>query len=142
MYLKLGPGELKSGGFRRASILADALEAVVGAIFLDSGFEAASAAVERIIASRLARLPEAESLKDAKTRLQERLQGQGQALPVYTLVATSGDPHAQSFSVTCEVAAFGITASGEGGSRRRAEQMAARKALELLPLDTRRSSSS
>lgn len=141
-YLQLGPGELKSGGFRRASILADALEAVVGAIFLDSGFGAAAAAVERLMAPRLAQLPEAESLKDAKTRLQESLQARGLALPVYSLVATSGDPHSQCFSVTCEVASFGVSASGEGASRRRAEQVAARRALELLPRDARRSPSS
>jgi ribonuclease-3 len=136
-HLRLGPGELKSGGFRRASILADALEAMVGAIFLDSGFDAAAAAVKRIIGVRLAQLPEAESLKDSKTRLQEVLQARGLALPVYTLTGTSGDPHAQSFFVTCEVAAFAVTAQGEGGSRRRAEQMAARKALERLPADVR-----
>jgi ribonuclease-3 len=136
-HLQLGPGELKSGGFRRASILADALEAMVGAIFLDSGFDAASLAVGRIIGARLAQLPAAESLKDAKTRLQEALQGRGLTLPVYTLTGTSGDPHAPSFSVTCEVAAFAVKASGEGASRRRAEQMAARKALELLPADVR-----
>ena len=139
-HLRLGPGELKSGGFRRASILADALEAMVGAIFLDSGFDAASAAVKRIIGTRLAELPEAESLKDAKTRLQEVLQARGLALPVYTLTATTGDPHAQSFTVTCVVHAFGLTAAGEGPSRRRAEQMAARKALELLPAGVRGSS--
>jgi ribonuclease-3 len=132
-HLRLGPGELKSGGFRRASILADALEAMVGAIFLDSGFDAASAAVNRIIGTRLAALPAAETLKDAKTRLQEVLQGRGLALPIYTLTATTGDPHAQSFTVTCAVAAFGLTAAGEGVSRRRAEQVAARKALDLLP---------
>ncbi|HEY3852170.1 MAG TPA: ribonuclease III [Steroidobacteraceae bacterium] len=140
-HLRLGPGELKSGGFRRASILADALEAMVGAIFLDSGFDAASAAVKRMVGARLAELPEAESLKDAKTRLQEVLQARGLALPIYTLTATTGDPHAQSFAVTCEVPAFGLTAAGEGVSRRRAEQMAARKALELLPAAGRGSSS-
>ncbi len=132
-HLRLGPGELKSGGFRRASILADALEAMVGAIFLDSGFDAASAAVKRVIGARLKELPEAESLKDAKTRLQEILQARGLALPIYSLTSTTGDPHAQSFAVTCEVPAFGLTASGEGVSRRRAEQMAARNVLELLP---------
>ncbi len=136
-HLRLGPGELKSGGFRRASILADALEAMVGAIFLDSGFDAASAAVRRIIGTRLAQLPEAESLKDAKTRLQEILQARGLALPIYALRATTGDAHAQSFAVTCEVPAFGITAAGEGVSRRRAEQMAAHHALELLPAAVR-----
>jgi ribonuclease III len=141
-HLRLGPGELKSGGFRRISILADALEAMVGAIFLDSGFDAASAAVERIIGQRLAELPEAESLKDAKTRLQEILQARGLALPIYTLTAATGDAHAQSFAVTCEVAAFGLTAAGEGVSRRRAEQMAAAKALDLLPAAVRGSSAS
>jgi ribonuclease-3 len=117
------------------------LEAMVGAIFLDSGFDAASAAVKRMVGTRLAQLPEAESLKDAKTRLQEVLQARGLALPIYTLTATTGDPHAQSFAVTCEVPAFGLTAAGEGVSRRRAEQMAARKALELLPAAVRGSSS-
>jgi ribonuclease-3 len=140
-YLRLGPGELKSGGFRRASILADALEAMVGAIFLDSGFDAAFSAVRQIIGARLSGLPEAESLKDAKTRLQEVLQARGLALPIYTLRATTGEPHAQSFAVTCEVPAFGLTASGEGVSRRRAEQMAAQHALELLPAGVRGSSS-
>ena len=140
-HLRLGPGELKSGGFRRASILADALEAVVGAIYVDSGFDAAAAAVKRIVGTRLAELPAAESLKDAKTRLQEVLQARGLALPIYSLTATTGDPHAQSFAVTCEVPAFGLIAAGEGVSRRRAEQMAARKALELIPADVRVSSS-
>ena len=139
-HLRLGPGELKSGGFRRASILADALEAMGGAIYLDSGFEAAAAAVGRLVGGRLAQLPAAESLKDPKTRLQEALQARGLALPVYTLTATSGDPHDQSFSVTCEVAAFAVRATGEGASRRRAEQMAARKAIELLPAEVRGSS--
>ena len=92
-HLRLGSGELKSGGFRRASILADALEAMVGAIFLDSGFDAAAAAVKRIIGPRLEKLPAAETLKDAKTRLQEALQARGLALPVYSLVTADGEPH-------------------------------------------------
>jgi len=138
-HLRLGLGELKSGGFRRASILADALEAILGAIFLDSGFDAAAAVVKRIIGPRLADLPAAEALKDPKTRLQEALQAHGLALPVYTLTAVAGDPHAQSFSVTCEVPTFGLAAVGEGGSRRRAEQLAARKLLDLLPPEMRRS---
>ncbi len=132
-HLRLGPGELKSGGFRRASTLADALEAVLGAIFLDAGFDAAAAVVKRIIGARMSDLPEAENLKDAKTRLQESLQARGLALPVYRLTAVAGEPHAQSFSVTCEVPSFGLVAVGEAGSRRRAEQLAARKLLELLP---------
>jgi ribonuclease III len=132
-HLRLGLGELKSGGFRRASILADALEAILGAIFLDSGFDAAAAAVARIIGPRMADLPEADTLKDPKTRLQEALQAHGLALPVYTLTAVAGDPHVQSFTVSCEVPVLGVSAVGEGGSRRRAEQLAAAKLLELLP---------
>jgi ribonuclease III len=132
-YLRLGPGELKSGGFRRASILADALEAILGAMLLDSGFDAAAAAVKRIMDSRMSVLPTAGLLKDPKTRLQEALQAGGLALPVYTLTAVAGEPHAQSFTVTCEVPIFELAAVGEGGSRRRAEQLAAAKLLELLP---------
>jgi ribonuclease III len=139
-HLRLGPGELKSGGFRRASILADTLEAILGAIFLDSGFEAAAAVVGRIMAPRMSALPAADLLKDPKTRLQETLQGRGLALPVYTLTAVAGDAHAQSFTVTCEVPIFGLAAVGEGGSRRRAEQLAAAKLLELLPTELRKPS--
>jgi ribonuclease-3 len=138
-HLRLGPGELKTGGFRRASILADALEAVLGAIYLDSGFDAAAAAVARMVGPRLAELPAADTLKDPKTRLQEALQAHGLALPLYTLTAVAGDPHTQSFTVTCEVAALGISTVGEGASRRRAEQLAAAKLLELLPPQVRKS---
>ena len=137
-HLRLGPGELKSGGFRRASILADALEAVLGAIFLDAGFDAAAAVVARIIGPRMSELPAADSLKDPKTRLQEAVQAHGLALPVYTLTAAAGDPHLQSFTVTCEVPVLGVSAVGEGGSRRRAEQLAAAKLLELLPPQIRK----
>ena len=138
-HLRLGPGELKTGGFRRASILADALEAILGAIFLDSGFDAAAAAVARVIGPRLSELPAADALKDPKTRLQEALQAHGLALPVYTLIAAAGDPHMQSFTVSCEVPVLGMSAMGEGGSRRRAEQLAAAKMLELLPPQIRKS---
>ncbi len=137
-HLRLGPGELKSGGFRRASILADALEALLGAIFLDSGFDATAAAVARIMAPRLSDLPAADALKDPKTRLQEALQARGVALPVYTLTAVAGDPHAQSFTVSCDVPVFGVSAVGEGASRRRAEQLAAAKLLALLPSEMRK----
>ncbi len=136
-HLRLGPGELKSGGFRRASILADTLEAILGAIFLDSGFDAAAAVVGRIMLPRLTALPAADLLKDPKTRLQEALQAHGLALPVYTLTAVAGDAHAQSFTVSCEVPIFGLAAVGEGGSRRRAEQLAATKLLDLLPAELR-----
>jgi ribonuclease III len=137
-HLLLGPGEVKTGGFRRASILADALEAILGAIFLDSGFDAAAAVVARIIGPRMSDLPAADALKDPKTRLQEALQAHGVALPVYTLTAAAGDPHMQSFTVTCEVPVLGVSAVGEGGSRRRAEQLAAAKLLELLPPQIRK----
>ncbi|HXC10312.1 MAG TPA: ribonuclease III [Steroidobacteraceae bacterium] len=137
-HLRLGPGELKSGGFRRASILADALEALLGAIFLDSGFDATAAVVARMVGPRLSQLPAADSLKDPKTRLQEALQARGLALPVYTLTAVTGDPHLQSFTISCEVPIFGIAAVGEGGSRRRAEQLAAAKLLQLLPAEMRK----
>jgi ribonuclease III len=136
-FLNLGPGELKTGGFRRASILADALEAMLGAIFLDSGYDAAAAAVARIIAPKLSELPAAGTLKDPKTRLQELMQARGVALPVYTLTAVGGDPHAQTFTVMCEVPVFGVGARGEGGSRRRAEQLAAAKVIDLLPAEIR-----
>ena len=137
-HLRMGLGELKTGGFRRASILADSLEALLGAIFLDSGFDAAAAAVARIFGPRIAELPSADTLKDPKTRLQEALQAHGLALPIYTLTAVAGDPHLQSFTVSCEVPVFELAAVGEGGSRRRAEQLAAAKLLELLPAEMRK----
>jgi ribonuclease III len=136
-HLRLGAGELKSGGFRRASILADGLEAMLGAIFLDSGYEAAAAAVARLVAAKMSELPDAGTLKDPKTRLQELMQARGVALPVYTLTAVAGDPHAQTFTVMCEVPVFGVGARAEGGSRRRAEQLAAAKVIELLPVEIR-----
>jgi ribonuclease III len=136
-YLRLGQGELRSGGFRRASILADALEAILGAVFLDSGFDAAAAAVARIMGPRMSEMPAADALKDPKTRLQEVLQARGLALPTYTLTAVGGDPHAQSFTVTCDVLVFGVAAVGEGASRRRAEQLAAATVIDLLPHEIR-----
>jgi ribonuclease III len=140
-HLRLGAGELKSGGFRRASILADALEAILGAIFLDSGFDAAAAVVKHILRQRLLELPGADLLKDPKTRLQEALQAGGLALPIYTLTALAGDPHAQSFTVTCEVPTLGLAAAAEGASRRRAEQLAAARLLDLLPPELKPSGS-
>jgi ribonuclease-3 len=134
-HLRLGSGELKTGGFRRASILADALEALLGAIFLDAGFEAASAAVRRIIGPRMSGMPAASALKDPKTRLQEALQARGFALPLYTLTAVEGEAHAQSFTVNCNVPMLGLASVGHGASRRRAEQQAATRLLALLPAD-------
>ncbi len=137
-YLRLGSGELKSGGYRRASILADALEALIGAVMLDSGFDPAAAVVRRLILARLSALPEAASLKDAKTRLQEALQAQAMPLPTYSLTAVEGESHAQVFAVACEVNPLNLRTAGEGVSRRRAEQIAADRMLALLPASVRK----
>jgi ribonuclease-3 len=131
-YLRLGEGELKSGGFQRPSILADALEALIGAIHLDAGFEAAQDAIGRLYAPLLDRLDPKASGKDAKTALQELLQGRKLPLPQYVLLATRGEAHAQEFEVECSVASLGVSACGKGGSRRVAEQVAARAAMDKL----------
>jgi ribonuclease-3 len=130
--LRLGSGELKSGGYRRSSILADALEALFGAVYLDGGAAAASAVIEALFAGRLGELPEAHELKDPKTRLQEQLQARGLRLPAYAVEAVSGEPHEQRFVATCEVPDLALLARGEGSSRRRAEQEAAQRVLEQL----------
>jgi len=130
--LKLGPGELKSGGFRRASILADALEALVGAIYLDGGFNAAREACLHLYRAALAKLPEAETLKDAKTRLQEFLQGQRRPLPLYEVLAESGPAHRREFHVRCMLGDAPLSTDAHGASRRAAEQAAAEKLLMLL----------
>lgn len=132
--LQLGSGELKTGGFRRQSILADAFEAVVGAVYLDSGLEAARTLVERLVGPQLERLPASDELKDPKTRLQEHLQSRGHALPQYSVERVEGEPHEQHFKVCCEVAELELSALGEGSSRRRAEQEAAQRILERLGL--------
>jgi ribonuclease III len=129
--LKLGSGELKSGGFRRDSILADAFEALVAAVYLDGGFDACRQTVRALFADRVAALP--RSSKDAKTRLQEWLQAQGWPLPLYELVATQGEDHARIFDVNCVVAEpMAVTAMGRGSSRRLAEQDAAETVLGRL----------
>jgi ribonuclease-3 len=130
-HLRLGEGELKSGGFRRPSILADALEAVFGAVFVDGGFEPARSAILRLYEPFLSNLDPRQSGKDAKTALQEYLQGRRLALPQYLLRATRGEAHAQEFEVECHIPAFGIATTGRGSSRRSAEQEAARLALDL-----------
>ncbi len=130
--LVLGPGELKSGGFRRRSILADALEALLGAVYLDGGLPAAAGVVERLLGPRFAGLPELAALKDPKTRLQEWLQGRGLPLPRYSVAAVHGEPHDQSFRVRCEIDTPAMHAEGVGSSRRRAEQGAAEQLLERL----------
>lgn len=130
--LHLGSGELKSGGFRRKSILADALEALFGAIYLESGFEAAADVIRRLFLPRLDRLPSAAELKDPKTRLQEALQARGLALPAYTVESITGEAHNQVFEVRCSVAALGLKTLASGASRRRAEQAAAQLLLNAL----------
>jgi ribonuclease-3 len=130
--LRLGSGELKTGGFRRSSILADALEALFGAVYLDGGFDPARTVIERLFAGRLAQLPEARDLKDPKTRLQELLQGRGRRLPAYAVEDVSGEPHEHWFVASCEVEELGLRERGEGPSRRRAEQAAAERVLGQL----------
>lgn len=136
--LRLGEGELKSGGQRRSTILADALEAIFGAIYLDQGLEAAHTAAGRLFRDSLAALPEAAALKDPKTRLQEWLQGRGFALPAYTVLEVSGEPHEQHFRVRCDVTELRLAAEAEGSSRRRAEQEAAQRILEDPALESAR----
>ena len=131
-YLRLGEGELKSGGAQRASILADALEALFGAVWLDAGFDAASAVIVRLYAGMLSSIAPGQPIKDAKTRLQELLQGRRLPLPKYVLAGTAGEAHAQQFKVCCEIDSLKIRTEGSGGSRRAAEQMAAERALERL----------
>jgi ribonuclease-3 len=131
-FLRLGEGELKSGGAQRPSILADALEALFGAIWLDAGFAAASAVIGRLYGDRLAAIVPGQPMKDAKTRLQEYLQGRRLPLPRYSLTATAGEAHVQQFCIACEIDALHIRSEGSGGSRRAAEQMAAERALERL----------
>ena len=130
-HLRLGEGELKSGGARRPSILADAIEAVVGAVFLDGGFADARAVVGTILGSVLDAIDPATSGKDPKTLLQEHLQARKMALPQYAVVATSGEAHEQRFRVECLIPELGLRSEGEGTSRRSAEQEAARQAYEL-----------
>ena len=129
--LKLGPGELKTGGFRRDSILADAFEALVAAVYLDSGFEACREVVRGLFAERIAALR--RSSKDAKTRLQEWLQAGGWPLPQYELTASHGEDHAKTFDVSCVISEpLPLQAEARGASRRAAEQDAAETVLNQL----------
>ena len=131
-YLVLGSGEMKSGGFRRDSILADAFEAVIGAVYLDQGFVAAKNLLLRLFEPMLTHLPDAASLKDPKTRLQEFLQSAKRELPSYEVSGTWGQAHQQVFEVTCQLADSKQTAIGRGSSRRKAEQGAAERMYRLL----------
>ncbi len=125
-HLRLGAGELKSGGFLRESILADVFEAIIGAIYLDGGFAEARRVICELFAGRLADLPDADSLKDPKTRLQELLQGRGYKLPEYRVISESGADHAKKFEVECRAGSLLDPVRAEAGSRRKAEQAAAR----------------
>ena len=131
-YLKLGPGELKSGGFRRDSILADAVEAIIGAIYLDSDTETIRGIILSWYKTRLEAIQPGVSQKDPKTRLQEFLQGRRNPLPVYTVTNIKGEAHNQEFTVECKVAGVDKPVIGKGTSRRKAEQAAAETALEQL----------
>ncbi|MGS0673613.1 ribonuclease III [Shewanella sp. 0m-4] len=130
-YLKLGPGELKSGGFRRESILADAVEAIIGAIYLDSEIEKCRSLVLKWYESRLMVI-EPVNQKDPKTLLQEHLQKFRKPLPIYKVVHTEGDAHEQTFTVECIVEDLSQVAVGVASSRRKAEQSAAAQVLELM----------
>jgi len=130
--LRLGDGELRSGGAQRPSILADALEALFGAIFTDSGFDAAAATVERLYAPLIAAIDPKRAGKDPKTELQEWLQARRHPLPKYELASVSGEAHAQVFEVRCLLATLSIETVGHGASRRAAEQQAARAALDTI----------
>ena len=129
--LRLGEGELRSGGARRPSILADTVEAICGAAFLDGGFEAARKVVRALLGNAFDAIDPAASGKDPKTLLQEHLQARKFALPQYAVVATRGEAHEQQFQVECVIAELKIRCLGEGASRRSAEQDAARQAYEL-----------
>jgi len=130
--IKLGSGELKSGGFRRPSILADAVESILGSVYCDAGFAAARDLIVRLYAVRLASPTDLQGLKDPKTRLQELLQSRRFALPDYQVVNISGHAHAQIFHVKCSIKQMSIEVNGEGKSRRKGEQIAADKAISMV----------
>lgn len=131
-FLSLGSGERKSGGRQRASILADTLEAIIGAVNLDGGVQAARSLVLRLFAQRLAEAGARGASKDPKTRLQELLQGRALALPVYEVVAALGSEHKRTFTVSCQVEDLALTTTGRGSSRRAAEKNAAQAMIEAV----------
>jgi len=130
--LQLGEGELKSGGFNRDSILADSLEAIIGAVYLDQGMEAARSFIRRFFEEVLGSLTLDTVYKDSKSRLQEYLQQRGQPVPRYEIVSVAGEPHDQTFEVACQVSLAPEPFRGTGSSRRSAEQRAAKRALDAL----------
>ncbi len=131
-YIKLGSGELKSGGRRRDSILADAVEAVLGAVYIDSGFDTCRELILRLYADKLKNIPDVQTLKDPKTSLQELLQSRHYPLPAYTVLEVSGKAHNQMFKVECSIEGLGCITTAQGKSRRKAEQAAAKLAIEEL----------
>lgn len=131
-FVRLGESELKSGGFRRDSILADAFEAILGAVYLDAGFEVAQAVSLRLFRPLIDELPDAERLKDPKTRLQEWLQARSRPLPRYEVLNEEGPPHARRFQVRCSLADSDLRTEAQAGSRRNAEQQAAESMLQQL----------
>ena len=135
--LRLGSGERKSGGYRRSSILADTLEALLGAILVEAGVDTCRACISALFAERLDELSDNDVSKDAKTQLQEYLQGRGKPLPTYELVQVEGEAHKQTFRVSCALDLPAIAVEGQGSSRRKAEQEAAASALEELALHDR-----
>lgn len=130
--LLLGPGEMKSGGHRRDSILADSVEAVIGAIYLDGGFEQCEAWLQQVIQPRMEALPPVAQLKDPKTRLQEWLQARKQPVPQYEVIKVEGEGHQQRFTIRCQIREPAMTLEGHGRSRRKAEQEAALALIEQL----------
>jgi len=130
--LHLGQGELRSGGQNRDSILADSVEAIIAAVYLDGGLQESRELVRRLLGQRLQHTDSVLQQKDAKTRLQEFLQGRGMTLPVYEVVEITGDQHKQEFLVTCQVDSVDWVAQGKGRSRRKAEQQAAAAFIEHL----------
>lgn len=131
-HLVLGPGEMKTGGHRRASILADALEAIFGAVYLDAGFDAARRVIHTAYGERISELPDVGELRDPKSRLQEYLQGQQLPLPVYQMENVSGKAHKQYFEVSCSITEPNIRTAGSGSTRRDAEQEAAAAMLAAI----------
>jgi ribonuclease-3 len=131
-FLQLGSGELKSGGHRRHSIMEDAIEAIIGAVYLQRGFNYTQRFIHRLYGERLQHLPDPETLKDPKSRLQEWLQARGEDLPIYEVVDISGQAHQQMFTAECRVISRSVVTSGQGNSRRKAEQQAASRAFDAL----------
>ncbi|MDH5483892.1 MAG: ribonuclease III [Gammaproteobacteria bacterium] len=131
-YIVLGSGELKSGGHRRDSILADTVEAIIGAVYLDGGFEAGKQLILKLYNEQLNNLPDIATLKDPKTRLQELLQGQKMELPVYQVLSIQGKAHQQTFHIQCHIKELDITTDDRASSRRKAEQLVAERAIQEI----------